>query len=73
MKYIMDKHFSQENPNKYRVSSKLKTRCKKLRVHLYWSQWYSKTLNGIKERRFIWKPPEFLEVECERREKVYAK
>ena len=70
IKSIIDNHFNQKNPKKYQISRHLKSRCNKLRVRLYWSQWKSKTLNGIKERRLIWKPPEFLEIECKRRENI---
>ena len=70
IKSIIDNHFNQKNPKKYQISRHLESRCNKLRVRLYWSQWKSKTLNGIKKRHLIWKPPEFLEIECKRREKI---
>jgi|TARA_B110000967_G_C18682858_1_gene459015 hypothetical protein len=70
IKSIIDNHFNQKNPKKYQISRHLESRCNKLRVRLYWSQWKSKTLNGIKKRRLIWKPPEFLEIECKRRENI---
>ena len=70
IKSIIDNHFNQKNPKKYQISRHLESRCNKLRVRLYWSQWKSKTLNGIKKHRLIWKPPEFLEIECKRRENI---
>jgi len=73
IKSITNKHFSQKNPNKYEISSKLRTRCKKLRVYLYWSQWKSNKINGIKKLRRVWKPPGLLKMECERRENILQK
>lgn len=73
IKYLTDFHFRQKNPNKYDISNKLKIRCKKLDVRLYWSQWKKVKFTDIKKRRLIWKPPELLKLECEKRENVYAK
>jgi hypothetical protein len=70
IKSIIDNHFKQTIPKKYQISLFLKIRCKRLRVRLYWSQWKSKTLNGIKKHRSVCKPPEFLELECKRRENI---
>ena len=70
IKSIIDNHFNQTIPKKYQISLYLKIRCKRLHVRLYWSQWQLKGLNSIKTRRSVWKPPEFLELECKRRESI---